>query len=336
MSIYRKGRDLIELDDLQEAEIGEIIAFARELKQRSVSGEPLELLEGVQLFLYDPDRVMPAWDPFRVAIAQLGGQAHSIQPDRINLSWSETFLDLFAQIDRAGHGLAIASTRPGEGHAFLSDTAHLMQGPVLNMLSDRAAPFQALATLMAVEERLGGESDSATCAITWAPPGLAPKPISLPLSLAEALARRGQSVRIACPTEYSPAGVVLERLDLMAPGAVQVTDDLIGALSDADLVFSMNWTNAENAEEFARAADEMRAHSAWQMSAEHLSFAAPSALLGGGLPQSRESEIEEGLLEHPRSIHLEEAANLLHMAKAVMALTLDLVRTQVTPHESIQ
>ncbi len=336
MALFLKGKDLIELQDLGDDEIAELLSFAAELKKRAGDGEPLSLLEGVQLFLYDPDKVMPAWDPFRVAISQLGGSAHDIQPDRINLSWNETFLDLFAQLDRAGHGLAIASTRPGEGHGFVLDSAELMLNPVLNMISDQSAPFFALASLMAVEERLGGDSATMSSAVTWAPPGLAPKPVSLPLSLVELLIRRDHSVHLACPTEFLPGGELLERLDGIVPGALQITDDPVSAIVDVDLVFSLNWSNAESTAELERAIEEMQAHASWQLTEERFSLAAPGALLGGGMPQSRANEIEPALLEHARAIHIEEAANLLHIAKAVLALTLDLTRTQVEQNESIQ
>ena len=64
MALFIKGRDFISLDAWSDEECAEILNFARELKSRWVCGEELALLPGVHLYVYDPDRVLPAWDPF--------------------------------------------------------------------------------------------------------------------------------------------------------------------------------------------------------------------------------------------------------------------------------
>ncbi|MCP4546197.1 MAG: hypothetical protein GY835_07000 [bacterium] len=336
MSLYRKGADLLSLTDLSDEEITELLAFTRELKGRYASGDELQLLTGVQLFLFDLDRVLPAWNPYRLAMEQLGGRAHEIEPSRINLNWNETYLDLFAQLDRTGHGLAISSIRSGEGQSFIEDTAELMSRPVFNMLSDSAAPCQALASLLAVEERIGRDMSGATASIVWAPPGVSPKPAALPLSLAELCVRRDIDLRLACPSEFHPGEEFCERMDSIVPGGLQVTDDPIEAIADSNLVFSLNWGVADNEDAMVATRQETERYSGWRMGTDRFAFANQGALLGGGLPQGRGTEIEEQLLEIPQAIHLEEAENLLHVVKAVLALTLDLCLEQNRDNEAIQ
>ncbi|MBN2171630.1 MAG: hypothetical protein JW819_09970 [Candidatus Krumholzibacteriota bacterium] len=323
MALFLKGRDLLSLTDLDSGVLDDLLRFASELKQRSRCGEELALLAGVQLYLYDPERILPAWDPFGLAVSRLGGAARRVGPEELKLVWGESFLDLFQQLDRLGDGLAMASIREDEGHGFIASAAGLMNRPVFNMLSEREAPFQTLATLLTLRERIGDDWPGKRYAIVWAPPGMSAKPVSPPLSLARALLGRGAELSLACPPDFRPGGE-----GAASAGRLRLLDDPDEAVDGADAVFSLNWGPVGARDDLERAGEAARDHAAWMMTAARLARAAPEALLGGGLPQSRDTEIEPALLDHPRSIHLDESENLLHAAKAVFALTLDLERAQ--------
>jgi ornithine carbamoyltransferase len=107
------------------------------------------------------------------------------------------------------------------------------------------------------------------------------------------------------------------------PGALEILDDPEDAVEGADLVIALNWGSGDGADGSKEAVER---HAAWRLTPDRLARAAPGALVGGGLPQSRGREIQASLLESRRSIHLDESVNLLHVAKAVLALTLDLSR----------
>jgi len=321
MALFLKGSDLLSLADLDAGALDELLRFARELKRRSRCGEELALLTGVQLFLFDPERILPAWDPFGLAVSRLGGAARRVGPEELKLVWGESYLDLFQQIDRLGDGLAMASIREDEGHGFMADTAGLMQRPVFNMLSEREAPFQALASLLTLSERFGEEWREKRYAIVWAPPGMSAKPVSPPLTLARALLAGGAELALACPPAFGPGGE-----GAASAGRLRLLDDPDEAVDGADAIFSLNWGPVGARDDLERAGEAARDHAAWMMTQARLARAAPEALIGGGMPQTRDAEIEPALLEHPRSIHLDESENLLHAAKAVFALTLDLER----------
>ena len=165
---------------------------------------------------------------------------------------------------------------------------------------------------------------------------MSPKPASLPLSLVEALLRRGMGVRLACPPDFHPGLEHLEFLDARVPGALQQIDDPDAAVEGADLVFSLGWAAASSLDELEEMGERAQVHESWRLTRERFSLANPEALLGGGMPQSRGREIEEALLEDARAMHLDESANLLHVAKSVCALTLDLCLEHRTENESIQ
>lgn len=324
MSLFIKGRSLLSLEDLQGSEIDDLLDFAHELRGRFHAGEQLAFLKGSQFFVFDPDNVFAAWDPFRLAVDYLGGRTRRIAPEDLNLAWGENYYDLVTVLDRCGHGLGVSSIRPGEGHGFIKDLAGIMHRPVFNLLSEVEAPFQALATLMTVRERLGSNLDGARVALCWAPPGISPKPASLAMSTGEALTRAGASLQIACPDDFLPGEESLAPLQDAAGGLLDLTDEPAQALDAADIVLAMNWNLATTGSELEEEGEMAARHEGWTLTEERLKLASANAVVGGGLPQAQDKEIAESVLHSERSIHVEESENLLHVAMAVFALSLDL------------
>ncbi len=321
--MFFKGRDLLSLADLNDAELSEIVAFARELKGRFHAGEPMDFLAGAQLFLLDPQSLLGGFNPLAIGMVQLGGVATHLDAWDLREKLGETWLDRARLIDLSGHGLAAAGIGEQHGQGFMEDLAGELKAPLLNAQSDLAAPLQALSTLLSLTERRGDELENSRAAVIWAPPGQAQKPIGLPLSLSELFLRRSIPVKMACPAGFHPGGEIAEYLDAFLPGGFELSEDPGEALDGADLVFSMNWTPESGEEDLETLAAMGSEFAGWRMSPELLALAGPQAILGGGLPQSRDNEIEPALLDDDRSIHLEESANLLHVSKAVLALFMD-------------
>ncbi|MDP6418216.1 MAG: hypothetical protein QF492_08700 [Candidatus Krumholzibacteria bacterium] len=322
--MFIKGRHLLSLSDLDNQEINELIDFALELKARFLSGESTEFMSGGHLYLFDPESLMGAWDPVSLAFENLGGRCHRVKAGGLREDWGETWRDRIQLLSRSAHGLAMASADPEQGHAFLEESAQLSRVPVINMMSERAAPLQAMASLMAVQGQKGPDLENLRAALLWAPPGIRSRPPSLPFSLLEILLRKEIAVTLACPASFQPGLEVQDAAGEISPTGFTLCEDPSEAIEDADLVFSMNWDldyQNQDFEEIARIAGEF---SSWMLNEEMLALAAPDALFGGMLPKSRDTEIEAKLLEHPRSIHLEESSDLLHVARAVLALSMDL------------
>jgi len=321
--MFLKGRDLLTLSDLGDGELGDVLAFARELKGRFHAGEPMDFLNGAQLFSLDPDGLLGAWNPLVIGMAQMGGVCSELGRGGLREELGETWLDRARLLDLSGHGLAIAGRSTDSGHHFMEQFAGELQAPLINAMSDLAAPLQALASFLTLQERRGDELENARAALVWSPPGRACKPLSTPVSLAEILLRRGLTLRMACPAPFHPGAETADYLDQFRPGAIEIGEDAAEAMDGADLVFAMNW-NAETGPLPLEALALMgRQYEGWRMSAELLALASEDALLGGGLPQTRDAELQASLLEGPQSIHLEENVNLLHVAKALLALILD-------------
>jgi ornithine carbamoyltransferase len=331
--VFFKGRNLLSLSDLTDAEISEIVAFAHELKGRFHAGEPMDFLSGAQLFVMDPEGLLGAWNPLALAMTQLGGKVMTIDTENLRDKLGETWFDRLRLLELSGHGLASAGLNESNGQSFLEDLGGEIKIPLINAMSDLAAPMQALATQLTLTELLADKLEDARVAMVWAPPGQAEKPLSHPISLAEILLRRGLPIRMACPVRFHPGADAAEYLDAILPGGFELSEDPAEALDGADVVFSMNWTPDATSSDLDELATIGSEYAPWKMVPELFAMASDKALLGGGLPQSRDNEIAAELLESPRSIHLEESANLLHVAKAVLALYLDPV-VQGSPQDN--
>ncbi|MBM4189681.1 MAG: ornithine carbamoyltransferase, partial [Betaproteobacteria bacterium] len=95
--------------------------------------------------------------------------------------------------------------------------------------------------------------------------------------------------------------------------------DPLDACRDADLVTTDVWTSmgfeAENAV-------RQKAFADWQVDTEMMSVARPDAVFMHCLPAHRGEEVEAAVIDGPQSVVWEEAANRLHVQKALMEFLL--------------
>jgi N-acetylornithine carbamoyltransferase len=95
------------------------------------------------------------------------------------------------------------------------------------------------------------------------------------------------------------------------------------AFRDADIVIPKSWgcldTMGTKPEESLRIAKQYR-H--WICDAAKMKLTRPDSLYMHPLPADRGNEVTDEIIDGPRSVVFTEAANRLHTAKAIMALTM--------------
>jgi len=179
--------------------------------------------------------------------------------------------------------------------------------PVVNLLSDRAHPCQALADLMTLRQ-VFGEVEGLTIAYigdannVWR-------------SLALAAAMTGIHVRTASPEGYEPDADDLARVARLG-GDIEVTSDPAEAATGADALYTDVWTSMGQEEE-----QELRRHAfaGFTIDEELLGRAAPDAVVLHCLPAHRGEEITAAVLEGPRSVVWRQAANRMHAVRGLLA-----------------
>ena len=239
-----------------------------------------------------------------MAVVQLGGHPVYIQDNEIGLGTRETPEDV-ANTLACYHALIAARVRD---HALLEQMAEATATPLLNMLSNRDHPLQALADLLTIRQLLG-TLEGATIAFVGDANNVA-------RSLAEGCAALGVRMNVASPDGYGFSGEEVDRL------GIRQTLDPVEAVRDARIVYTDVWVSmgqAATAEARATALSPYRVN-------EALMGKSNDAFFFHCLPARRGEEVSEGVLCGPKSAIWRQAENRMHSARGAMAWMLG-VRT---------
>jgi ornithine carbamoyltransferase len=247
---------------------------------------------------------------FELAMRQLGGQTVYLSPAEVGLGERESVADVARVLSRYVDALAVRTF----SHQTLEALASYASVPVINALSDREHPCQALADLLTVCEKKG---ELAGLTMAYVGDG---NNVARSLMLAAALS--GMKFRIATPPAYAIDDETfnLAQNTAMGTGAeVFRTDDPHQAVTDADIVYTDVWTSmGQEAEAKAR----RKAFARYQVDAELLSLAREDAILMHPLPAHHGEEVAAGILDSPASVVFDQAENRLHLQKALLAALL--------------
>src|SRR5215472_9897102 len=129
----------------------------------------------------------------------------------------------------------------------------------------------------------------------------------------------GVRVRVASPAAFAlPAEVVAQATALARDGgSVEVLTDPAEAVRGADAVYTDVWTSmGQEAETDSRDA----VFRPYQVNAELMRQAGPSARFMHCLPAHRGAEVTDEVIDAPESVVFEQAENRLHTQKALLAL----------------
>ena len=326
-SVLFKGKDYITTQEWTEAEIETLLEVSADLKRRFKRRIPHRYLPDQTIFLIFFDKSTRTRNSFEAGMTQLGGHAHFLTADVMQVSHGESPKDTGIILSRYGHAIAVRHDLiPGEGNAYMREVARWADVPVINMQCDVDHPCQTLADLMTIREKLGQDLRGRKLAVTWAYAPSYAKPLSVPQGLIMLMPRFGMDVTLAHPPEFflMPETMQAARDNARRAGVkFQVVESMEEAIRDADVVISKSWgcldTMGSRPEESLRIAKQ---HRHWICNTEKMKLARPPALYMHPLPADRGNEVTDDVIDGPQSVVFDEAENRLHTCKAVMALTM--------------
>ncbi|WP_165356336.1 ornithine carbamoyltransferase [Sphingosinicella sp. BN140058] len=285
-------RDLLTIAELGRAGLEEILALA----ERSDLGAPLAG-KGVALVFQKPSA--RTRNSMEMAVAQLGGHPVYIQKEEVGLGTRESAEDV-ARTLACYHEIIAARVMD---HRDLERMAAATPKPVLNMLSDRSHPLQALADLLTVKQLTGrlegarlayiGDGDNNVCR-----------------SLAEAASLVGAELVIASPEGYG----LPETIDRVR----QVTDPA-EAVEGAEIVYTDVWVSMGQDDETET---RLKAFAPYQVD-EALIGRCPEAWFLHCLPARRGEEVTDAVMECGKSAVWRQAENRMHTARGALAWMLE-------------
>jgi ornithine carbamoyltransferase len=324
MQTNLRGRDLISLQDWSTEEIETILEVAAQLKRDRALGQPHPYLRDrvlAMLFFFSSTRTRAS---FEAGMAQLGGHAQFIESRTTQIAHGDTAKEIGEILGRYNDGIAIRNVEWGVGNEYIRGVAAASRVPVLNMQCDLYHPFQVLADLLTIKEKLG-DPRRRTITVSWAYAKSYQKPISVPQDLVLLATRFGMNVRLVHPPEYRLMPDILDQAQANARasgGCLELLDDFDAGMVGTDVVYAKSWGPllvAKNDEEGAAIGEH---YTDWIADERRIDLANRDAIYMHPLPADRNVEVADAVIDGPHSVVYDEAENRLHVQKAVMALTM--------------
>jgi ornithine carbamoyltransferase len=309
VSTRMRGRHILVDTDLTPDEIHEVIDTAIRIKRQFRNGQPHAYLAGKTLGLLFEHPSTRTRVSFEAGMAQLGGQAIFLGVNDLQMKRGETIGDTAQILSRYVDAIVARVA----DHTSLIELATFASIPVINGLSDRCHPMQALADLQTLQETFGTLKG---LKLAYMGDGN-----NMAISLMLAGAAVGVSVAVAAPAKYQPDPEVVKHAQWLgsSTGArITVTDDPYVAAKDADAVYTDVHVSMGQQDGAARAV----ALAPYKVTMDIMAAAKPEAVFMHCLPMHRDEEVASEVIESPKSIIFDQAENRLHAHKAVLLHTL--------------
>jgi ornithine carbamoyltransferase len=302
-----RGRDLLSVADLSTAEVGRVFGRATGLKEefRATRRHAAPPLTGRTLAMLFQKPSLRTRVTFEAGMAQLGGHAIYLTHDVV-LGARESVRDVARNLERLVDAIVVR-TGPHEVAVELAGHAGI---PVINGLTLREHPCQALADVFTMQERFG-RLDGLVVAFVG-------DGNNVYHSLALLGAALGMEVRLAHPLGYAPNERIVARASELAAasgGHLAFGHDPFEAVRGAAVVYTDAWTSMGQEAETEERRD---AFLGYRVDDALLDAAGPDALAMHCLPAHRGEEITSAVMDGPRSLVWEQSENRLHVQKALL------------------
>jgi N-acetylornithine carbamoyltransferase len=328
------GKDFLSTGDFTTIELTALIDLAAQIKARQYSERPLAGRSVALIFFNQSLRTRTSME---IAVYELGGNATSLDIGKgtWNLEYRE---NVVMDTDKAEHIIEAARVlsryvaaigvrafpemnnyaedmqdRVVRGFAKYSDV------PVFNLESSRFHPFQALADILTIREKLGElKGQRAVLSWAWHPRTL---PMAVPNSFALVAAQFGLDLTIACPPEYDLGDEVMQEIHSQSAangGTLHISRDYRQACAGAKIIYAKSWGGKDFYGDAAADLATREAYKDWRID-EAVMDSTDKGWFMHCLPVRRNVIVTDGVLDGPQNAAIDEAENRLHVQKAVLA-----------------
>jgi ornithine carbamoyltransferase len=302
------GRDLLSVADLTASEVLRVYETASQLKAefRATRRHAVPRLAGRTLAMLFQKPSLRTRVTFEAGMAQLGGHAIYLTHDVV-LGARESVRDVARNLNPVVDAIVVR-TGPHEVAVELAAQADI---PVINGLTLREHPCQALADLFTIRERFGRLEG---LVVAFVGDGN-----NVYHSLALLGSALGMEVRLAHPMGYAPNERIVARARKLASASgatLSFGHDPYEAVRGAAVVYTDAWTSMGQEAETEERRD---AFAGYRVDDALLDAASPDAVAMHCLPAHRGEEITSAVMDGPRSLIWEQSENRLHVQKGLLA-----------------
>jgi ornithine carbamoyltransferase len=243
---------------------------------------------------------------FEVGIQSMGGFVVFLDHTQARLGERESIPDVARNLECWVQGIV---ARVYE-QRVLEEMAASISIPVINALSDKFHPCQALADFFTLEEKFGSLKGFK---LAYVGDGN-----NVCHSLLYLAARLGVHIRVATPANYTPDADVLadaKRVAKETRAKIELFTDPHEAVQGVQAVYTDSWTSMGfEAEEKVR----RQVFKPYQVNRKLMEEAAPDAVFMHCLPAHRGAEVTSEVLDAPYSAVLQQSENRMYVQKAIL------------------
>ena len=324
-----KGRSFLKLLDFTTEELQYLLNLAKKLKEDKKNKTEEKKLTGKNIALIFEKTSTRTRCAFEVAAYDQGANVTYIGPSTSQMNNKESIEDTAKVLGRFYDGIEYR----GYGQNLVEALAEHSGVPVWNGLTTEFHPTQVLADFLTILEKKGTLKG-----IKFAYLGDGKN--NMASSLMIGAAKFGMDFTIVAPKEYLPDKELAETALKLAEengGRVSFTDDRIGGVKDADVIYTDVWVSM--GESYDVWEERINRLSYYQVNSELVKHAKEDYLFMHCLPAFhdlntkvaqeiekkygiKEMEVTDEVFRSKNSVVFDEAENRMHTIKAVMVATL--------------
>ena len=291
-------RHLLDVTDLTPGELRHVVALSLAAPRPVLSGKGVALV-----FEKASNRTRQSME---MAVVQLGGHPVHTRGEEVGMDTRESVEDV-TRIMAGYHAVLAARVY---SHSTVERMAACSTVPVVNMLSDRSHPLQAVADIVTMQQAVGPVDD---LTVAWVGDYN-----NVARSLAEAVLMLGGSMSFGCPDGYSPDAEETARLSGLGP--VRVSADPADAVSGAHVVHTDTWVSMGQESE---SAERVRVFAPYQVDEDLMSRARPGAMFMHCMPAYRGKEVSAAVMDGPRSLAIVQGHHRLTAARGALTFLME-------------
>lgn len=298
------SRSFLSLSSLSREEFAALLSRALAGKKNPALWQNPLAGKSVALFFEKPSTRTRV--SFEVAVHELGGHPIILTQNDLQLSRGEDVADTARVLRRYVHAIMARV----KSHSTLEALASYAGIPVINGLSDKFHPCQALADYMTLREN----NVAPGCRLVFCGDGSS----NVAHSLLIGSAHYGCEIVIATPGELLPDAQVLT-IAARLGAQVTITQDARAAAQNADVLYTDVWVSMGQEQEAERKKELL---APFQLNEDLLARAKKTAIVLHCLPAHKGEEITERVFESPNAKIFDQAENRLHVQKALLEFLL--------------
>ncbi len=292
--------------DLTTGELRDLLELA--VRVKAAPGEYTEALKQRSIAVVFEKPSLRTRMTFELAAKQLGGDSIFLDHRDGRIGEREPARDIARNLDRWVDAVVARTFE----QSTLEELARWSSVPVINALSGRYHPCQAMADFLTLKEHHGK--------LTGLKLAFVGDGNNVAHSLMLCGAQLGVSVALANPPGYEPdAEITAQAGEISAETGAKITlsYDPAEAVKDADAVYTDIWTSMGWE---AQTQQRRIAFADFQVTGELMALARPGALFMHCLPASRGEEVTDSVIESAGSVVFDQAENRLHTQKALLLM----------------